>query len=417
MSRSEVFLREMGVGAQWRLRNRPAHSGGELEYIDADAPDELIEQDDAAAAHSGQAPVAASRTPTAQEWIAAHDMPAEQPAMAPPAAPAAQAARQAQAAQYAQAAPPLPVAQNAQFPRPAAPAQPAPPASPASASGDDTAWFDDAPVPAARPAPQPAAPKPVAPAPQRPTAAQAAQQAGQPGGADAAESTAWFDDAPAVPLPAPGRAPLSASDGDKADDESADVGQASGQDIANMDWPALQAAVSTCTRCALCHSRQAAVPGRGDPQAQWLVLGTAPTAADELEVRAITGEPGQLLDNMLKAIALAPEEDAYVTTLVKCRPPADDSGADRLPTGDELAACRPYLERELELAGTRMILTLGHTAGKGLLGAAARGKVLRYVGIPTIATYHPADLLRKPADKAKAWSDLCLAKAAHAGRA
>ena len=64
-----------------------------------------------------------------------------------------------------------------------------------------------------------------------------------------------------------------------------------------------------------------------------------------------------------------------------------------------------------------MILTLGHTAGKGLLGAAARGKVLRYDGIPTIATYHPADLLRKPADKAKAWSDLCLAKAAHAGRA
>ncbi|MNR51861.1 Uracil DNA glycosylase superfamily protein [compost metagenome] len=102
---------------------------------------------------------------------------------------------------------------------------------------------------------------------------------------------------------------------------------------------------------------------------------------------------------------------------MKCRPPAAEDGGDSLPTPEQLAACRPYLQRELELAGSRMILTLGHTAGKGLLGAAARGKVLRYDGIPTIATYHPADLLRKPADKAKAWSDLCLAKAAHAGRA
>jgi DNA polymerase len=183
-----------------------------------------------------------------------------------------------------------------------------------------------------------------------------------------------------------------------------------------MDWTALQAAVKSCTRCDLCHSRKAAVPGRGDANAQWLVLGAAPTAADEDQQRSIAADPGQLLDNMLKAIGVATDEDAYVTTLVKCRPTTAD-GADRLPTADELSACRPYLERELELAGTRIILTLGHTAGKGLLGGAARGKVLRYDGIPTIATYHPADLLRKPEDKAKAWSDLCLAKAAHAGRA
>lgn len=408
MSRSEVFLREMGVGVQWRLRNRPAQSGGELEYVDADAPDELIEQEYAPAV---QAPVAASRTPTAQEWMDAHDMPAEPPVMAAPPARPAQATQHAQASPPAAPQRPAPTAQNMQDMQAAAPG------SPSSAGGGDTAWFDEAPVPAARPAPPQAAAKPASAAPQRPTAAQAAQQAAQPGAADAAESTAWFDDAPAVPRSTPGRAPQSVQDDERAGGDAADAGLAAGQDIANMDWPALQAAVSTCTRCALCHSRQAAVPGRGDAQAQWLVLGTAPTAADEQEVRAISGEPGQLLDNMLKAIALAPEEDAYVTTLVKCRPPADDSGADRLPTGEELAACRPYLERELELAGTRMILTLGHTAGKGLLGAAARGKVLRFVGIPTIATYHPADLLRKPADKAKAWSDLCLAKAAHAGRA
>lgn len=177
--------------------------------------------------------------------------------------------------------------------------------------------------------------------------------------------------------------------------------------IARMDWPALRAAVHACTRCGLCRERGAAVPGRGPAQAPWLVLGTAPAADDEAQARPLAGAPGQLLDNMLKAIAVAPEQDAYVTTLVKCRPPGD-----RAPTADEMAACRPYLEREIALAGTRAVVTLGHTAAKGLLGAAARGKVLRLQQIPVVATYHPADLLRKPADKARAWADLCLARSA-----
>jgi DNA polymerase len=281
-----------------------------------------------------------------------------------------------------------PAAVTAAEPQP----QPATPAAPAADADGDNAWFDNTPLPATPPPTVTKSPaKPVQPAPARPHAA----------GAEEPESTAWFDD---VPVPEAGPTAVRAP-------------QAAGQQIADMDWHALQAAVASCTRCDLCHSRQAAVPGRGDPRAQWLVLGTAPGAADEQEVRAITGEPGQLLDNMLKAISVAPEEDAYVTTLVKCRPPVAEDGGEGLPTAEHLAACRPYLQRELELAGSRIIVTLGHTAGKGLLGAAARGKVLRYDGIPTIATYHPADLLRKPADKAKAWSDLCLAKAAHAGRA
>jgi uracil-DNA glycosylase family 4 len=329
MNRSAIFLNEMGVGPQWRLRNAPPAAF-------SDAPDQPHEQEQA------DAGVAADAAPVVV---------AAQPERA---VEAIQAASEPAVGGMIEAAAPAP-----------APAVAAPVA-----------------VPVATPVPAPVA------------------TARPPVGADD-ESTAWFDDAPAA-------APLAAA--------PATRGPVSELAIADMDWTALQAAVKSCTRCELCHSRKAAVPGRGDANAQWLVLGSAPTAADEAQQRSIVADAGQLLDNMLQAIGVATDEDAYVTTLVKCRPTTAD-GADRLPTADELSACRPYLERELELAGTRIILTLGHAAGKGLLGGAARGRVLRYDGIPTIATYHPADLLRKPEDKAKAWSDLCLAKAAHAGRA
>ena len=117
---------------------------------------------------------------------------------------------------------------------------------------------------------------------------------------------------------------------------------------------------------------------------------------------------------MLKAISLKPDADVYVTHLVKCRPSGPD-GADRAPTVEELTACRPFLERELALTGATMAMTFGQYAAKGLMmGPAARGKVMRYgaAELPVVATYHPDDLLRKPEDKAKAWADLCLAKAA-----
>lgn len=184
--------------------------------------------------------------------------------------------------------------------------------------------------------------------------------------------------------------------------------------IARMDSAALQAAVQGCTRCGLCRTRQTAVPGQGAANAAWMVVATAPGAAEEQAVQPVAGEAAILLDNMLKAIGAGAESGtSYVTTLVKCRP-LDAQGADRAPTPEELAACRPYLERELALTGARTILTLGHTAGKGLLGAAARGKVLRLGDVPVVATYHPADLLRKPEDKRKVWADLCLTLSAAA---
>jgi DNA polymerase len=182
-----------------------------------------------------------------------------------------------------------------------------------------------------------------------------------------------------------------------------------------MEWPELQAAVRSCTRCRLCETRRAAVPGSGDEHARWMVLGLAPAPADEKAEQPFAGAPGQLLQNMLKAVDLSTQRGAYVTTLVKCRAVADDGG-ERLPAADELAACRPYLQRELALTGAGLALTLGGVTAKGLLGMAARGKVLRHGELPVVATFHPADLLKKPEDKARAWADLCLARSAHAGR-
>lgn len=176
-----------------------------------------------------------------------------------------------------------------------------------------------------------------------------------------------------------------------------------------MDWPALQAAVSSCTRCTLCETRVAAVNGRGAQNASWIAIVGAPSPADEQDGQAVTGEAGQLLHNMLKAIELKPQSEVYITNVVKCRPP------ERNPTADEVVACRPFLERELALTGAAMAMTFGQFAARGLMmGPAARGKVMRYNNMPVVATYHPDDLLRKPEDKAKAWGDLCLAKANHA---
>ena len=184
--------------------------------------------------------------------------------------------------------------------------------------------------------------------------------------------------------------------------------------IAAMDWPALKTAVSTCTRCTLCETRRNAVNGRGAADASWIAIAAAPSRLDEKDNQPITAEAGQLLDNMLKAISLKPESDVYVTHLVKCRP-ANPDGSDRAPGIDELTACRPFFDRELALTGATMAMTFGQFAAKGLMmGPAARGKVMRYgaAELPVVATYHPDDLLRKPEDKAKAWGDLCLAKAA-----
>ena len=188
--------------------------------------------------------------------------------------------------------------------------------------------------------------------------------------------------------------------------------------IASMSWEDLQPMVETCRQCGLCQGRKKAVFGTGDKQAKWLFVGEGPGYNENLQGLPFVGAAGQLLDNMLKALGVQRGDQAYIANIVKCRP-TDEMGKDRPPTADEVAACLPYLHRQIALIQPQVIVALGKTATVSLLGldmetpvGQLRGKVHRFQGIPVVATYHPAYLLRKPADKNKAWIDLCMARAA-----
>jgi DNA polymerase len=404
-ARSTAFLQEMGVGVQWKLRSGAAEAEGDAFVSAVQALADGWPEDAApsAAAPAAVTPAVAAPAPRVAAPAAmpptpsatAHAVARAAPSMAPSVPPAPQANAAADTPAVARAVPPVQ----------------APAASAATSDDDSMAWFDDAPVP-------PVAPRAAPPA--KPEARAAAPVEVEPAG----EDTAWFDDAPMPPPSAtPSRsAANSAADASLSEAAPSDLAAASyaaaelastpvsDVAIASMDWPALRAAVSSCTRCPLCETRIAAVNGRGAERATWIAIAAAPSVADEQDVQAVTGEAGQLLHNMLKAIELKPEADVYITNVVKCRPP------ERNPTGDEVIACRPYLERELALTGATMAMTFGQFAAKGLMmGPAARGKVMHYGAnqLPVVATYHPDDLLRKPEDKAKAWADLCLAKVSH----
>ena len=184
-----------------------------------------------------------------------------------------------------------------------------------------------------------------------------------------------------------------------------------------LDWPALRDAVAACTACALCQSRKQTVFGVGHLQAPWLVVGEAPGEQEDLKGEPFVGTAGQLLDRMLGALQLTRAADGsaalaqrvYIANTLKCRPPRN-----RNPTPAELAACEPYLVRQIELLRPRIILAMGAFAVKSLLRTdepvgRLRGRVHRYQGVPLIVTYHPAYLLRSPQEKARAWDDLCLA--------
>ncbi|MFP5340893.1 MAG: uracil-DNA glycosylase, partial [Gammaproteobacteria bacterium] len=129
------------------------------------------------------------------------------------------------------------------------------------------------------------------------------------------------------------------------------------------------------------------------------------------------GQAGRLLDNMLAALGLERGRDVYIANAVKCRPPHN-----RTPERAEMAACLPYLERQITLVRPRLLVALGRPAAQALLDrelaiSAARGKRFEREGIPVVVTYHPAYLLRNPQDKAKAWEDLCFARRVMAGEA
>ncbi|HSD38446.1 MAG TPA: uracil-DNA glycosylase [Rhodocyclaceae bacterium] len=176
-----------------------------------------------------------------------------------------------------------------------------------------------------------------------------------------------------------------------------------------LGWDELASRVSECRACGLCKARKQTVFGVGDKQADWMFIGEGPGAEEDERGEPFVGQAGKLLDAMLEASGLKRGENVYIANAVKCRPPGN-----RTPEPEEIAACRPYLERQIELVKPKLLIALGRPAAQTLLGgemsiASARGKLHRYRDVPVVVTYHPAYLLRNLPDKAKAWVDMCFA--------
>ena len=171
-----------------------------------------------------------------------------------------------------------------------------------------------------------------------------------------------------------------------------------------------------CQACGLAQGRQHVVVSRGNPSARLLLIGEAPGAQEDAQGRPFVGRAGQLLDRMLESVGLDSEQDAYICNVIKCRPPDN-----RRPTAPEIAACRPFLLRQIALVDPRLILLVGATALEGVLGI--KGGITRLRGqwrtgegeglegrilMPIL---HPSYLLRNPSrdqgsPKWHTWQDL-----------
>ena len=172
---------------------------------------------------------------------------------------------------------------------------------------------------------------------------------------------------------------------------------------------AIAEAVASCTRCPLHATAKNPVPGEGNRNADLMVVGEAPGATEDEQGRPFVGAAGQLLTKILAAVDLQ-REDVFICNVLKHRPPGN-----RNPMPDEVAACSPYLVRQIELVRPKAILALGTFAAQTLLQTKLaigklRSHVHRYHGVPLIVTYHPAALLRNPSWKRPTWEDVQLVR-------
>jgi len=234
--------------------------------------------------------------------------------------------------------------------------------------------------------------------------------------------------------------PLAQADGTTLQDQR--------ERVADLGWGELKAAVQQCQACGLGATRSQAVWGQGaaepdprqghatpaatglgGPQADWLVVVAAPNAEDLAQGLPLVGDPGRLLDNILRAVGLQREglgplgHSVFITSALKCAPPQE-----RNPQATELDMCEPHLARQIALLRPKVIVAMGLVAAQSVLKQDAtqianlplgrlRAQVWQHQGIPVVVTYPSAYLMRTPADKAKAWADWCMARTLALGKA
>ncbi len=263
----------------------------------------------------------------------------------------------------------------------------------------DQAGVETAPIPASEV-------RARAPAPPDDQARPLSERAGGP--ASRSRPDAGPDSGAAAPPRATPAAARAAGEGGAAGEDA----KAIAASCATLDD--LKAAVEAFDGCPLKATATKAAFARGDPQARVMVIGEAPGREEDREGKPFVGEAGQLLNRMLAAIGLD-ETSAYITNIVFWRPPGN-----RKPTDAEIEACRPFTERHIELAKPDFILLAGGMSAQTLLRQRAgitqlRGKWAELKAgeatIPALPTFHPAFLVRRPQEKAKAWADLLSLKA------
>ncbi len=164
--------------------------------------------------------------------------------------------------------------------------------------------------------------------------------------------------------------------------------------------------VAGCRRCRLCEGRTTTVAGEGVPNPEVMVIGEGPGAAEDRSGRPFVGPAGQYLDKWLAAIELDRRRNCFIANVVKCRPPGN-----RDPGPDEVAACMPYLTRQIDVLRPRALLAVGRVAANHLLGvtrtlAEHRSGRYEHRGLPLFVTYHPSAVLRDSSLRAPVWEDL-----------
>ncbi len=187
-----------------------------------------------------------------------------------------------------------------------------------------------------------------------------------------------------------------------------------GDPLADKDLDQLGELIRACEQCALCGERTNAVPGEGPAHADLMVVGEGPGAKEDQQGRPFVGRAGELLNDILAAID-CPRPTVFIANVVKCRPPGN-----RNPEREEIAACLPYLYRQIAVIQPKVILAMGSVAAQALLEVrgplgSMRNKVHRFRGIPLVVTYHPAALLRNPNWKKPTWDDVRIARRLLAG--
>jgi uracil-DNA glycosylase family 4 len=174
----------------------------------------------------------------------------------------------------------------------------------------------------------------------------------------------------------------------------------------------LRGEVAACTRCGeLAAGRTQTVFGAGRPDARLVFFGEAPGADEDSSGLPFVGRAGQLLTKIIEACTLT-RDDVYIMNVLKCRPPGN-----RPPQPDEVANCRPFFERQLEIIRPEFICCLGASAARALLRTEEpigqlRGRWFEYGPARVICTYHPSYLLRNPAAKRHVWDDMKILMAA-----